>query len=136
MPDDIIIEEKIDDIEMKDNPNSLDLPVSQVTLDNPEIFFPKDEQRPKLIGGLAYLQNKILYPPKAINDNIEGRIIVQFLVDKKGNVHHAKIIKGLREDVNKEAIKAISKCRFTPAKLNGKPIASESVIYIRFEIED
>lgn len=94
------------------------------------------EDMPKLIGGMEKLQRNISYPRKAIRDKVEGRVILEFTVDPKGKVRNPRIVKGVRDDINKEAIRAISKARFLPGRKQGKPIPVKHFIYIRFEIQN
>lgn len=138
IPNDIIIEEPMRDIYMElELSSSMYLPVSEqepIAEAHSSYLVAKHEKAPQIIGGLTYLQNSINYPSKAIKDNIEGRVILLFIVDKQGKVQNPQILKGVRQDIDQEALRAISECRFQPARHKGKPIPSESIIYIRFEI--
>jgi len=66
-----------------------------------EDFFIIVEQMPELIGGLAALQREVRYPERALRANIEGRVIVQFIVNEKGEVENPKVIRGIGADVMK-----------------------------------
>ncbi|MGD8749541.1 MAG: energy transducer TonB [Balneolaceae bacterium] len=90
---------------------------------------------PQLIGGKEGLRLKIKYPRKAIKDKVQGRVIVQFVVDKRGKVHNPEIVKGVRYDLNKAALRAVAKSRFIPGSLKGKPVAVEYVLFIHFRLE-
>lgn len=94
------------------------------------------DEMPRLIGGKEGLRKTITYPSRAIKDNIQGRVILQFVVDENGRVHDPEILKGVREDIDKEAVKAITKARFTPGRQQGKPVRVEYVMFIRFKLEN
>jgi len=74
------------------------------------------------------------YPKEAEDKKIEGSVVVKIYIDKKGNVTETIILEGIRE-LNSAAIEAINKARFTPAKLNGKPIGVWVPISIDFKIK-
>lgn len=93
------------------------------------------ERLPLLIGGMASLQNRIKYPPKAIKDKVEGRVVIQFIVDRKGKVRNPKVIRGVRYDLDNAAMRAVAKSRFRPAQLDGTTIPVEHVLHILFKIE-
>jgi protein TonB len=88
-----------------------------------------------IIGGYIALQKRITYPPQAVSDNIQGRVVIQYLIDEKGRVRNPKIIKGLRYDVNKEALRALRKSRFYPVLIDGEPVPVDQVIHIVFKIK-
>ncbi|HKK44039.1 MAG TPA: energy transducer TonB [Balneolaceae bacterium] len=93
------------------------------------------DEMPKLIGGKKGLRERINYPKKAIRDNVQGRVIVQFVVDEYGKVQNPEILKGVREDINNEAIRAITKARFKPGRQQGKVVRVKYVMFIRFLLE-
>jgi len=94
------------------------------------------DKTPRLIGGREGLRKRIKYPRKAIRDHIQGRVIIQFIIDEKGTVRNPRILKGIRTDVDKEAVKAISKAHFIPARKKGKAVPVEYIIFIYFLIEN
>ena len=58
-------------------------------------------------GLRTFLANNLKYPESAINDNIEGKVYVKFLVTKDGRVNKVSIAKGVREDLNEESMRVI-----------------------------
>ncbi len=53
-----------------------------------------------------FLQKNLRYPPKAVDDNIQGTVIVQFIVDKNGEVHDVSAISG-PEELRAEAVRVM-----------------------------
>lgn len=56
--------------------------------------------------------------------NIEGTIIIACIIDEKGKVIETHVVKGLKEDFNKEAERVASKMRFKPAKKGKEKVKS------------
>ena len=67
-----------------------------------EEIFRSVEQMPQFPGGEAalmkYLQSHINYPPMAAENNIQGRVVVQFVVDKTGKVGEVKVVRPGRQN--------------------------------------
>lgn len=100
----------------------------------PEIFVIV-EQMPELIGGLSGLQKKISYPPIAKKANVEGRVIVQFVVDEQGNVINPVVVRELGAGCDEEALKAVSQAKFKPGKQRGKPVKVKMSLPITFKLK-
>lgn len=101
-----------------------------------ESFFVVVEQMPTLIGGLAELQRKVVYPKEARKLGIEGRVTVQFLVSKEGNVICPKVIRGLGPLCNAAAVKAVNQAKFTPGMHAGEPVRVQYSLPIVFRSQD
>ena len=86
---------------------------------------------------LRYLNKNLRYPDDAVNNEIQGTIVVQFIVDKEGNVSDVQAISGpdnggLRE----EAVRVIKKSgKWTPAVQNGRNVKSYKKQPIVFKLE-
>ena len=103
--------------------------------------FTKVEIESEFPGGAAawlrYLNKNLRYPDDAVNNEIQGTVVVQFIVDKEGNVSDVQAIAGpdnggLRE----EAVRVIKKSgRWTPAVQNGRQVKSYKKQPIVFKLE-
>lgn len=86
---------------------------------------------------LRYLNKNLRYPDDAVNNEIQGTVVVQFIVDKEGNVSDVQAISGpdnggLRE----EAVRVIKKSgKWTPAVQNGRQVKSYKKQPIVFKLE-
>ncbi len=104
--------------------------------------FSHNESLANFPGGLqlfnkTVLNDKIKYPEKALLANIEGQVIVGFLIDKKGNVCKIKLIKSLGYGCDEEVIKAISNSpRWTPSVFNGRLRSQNMQIIYTFKLLD
>ncbi len=71
-----------------------------------------------------YLQTNLHYPEAARENNIEGRVLVKFVVDEKGRIRDCAITKGIGGGCDEEALRVVEEMpRWTPGKqkkLGGK----------------
>jgi protein TonB len=101
-----------------------------------EKIFQAVEQNPKLKGGLAELQKKVKYPESCRNANIQGRVTLQFVVDKKGIPENVHVIRGIGGGCDKAAIEAVKKyARFTPGRQRGEPVKVRYSLPILFRLK-
>ena len=89
---------------------------------------------PKLKGGLKRVQRKLEYPPEAQKNRIQGRVIVSFVVNKKGKAQDLQVDKGLGYGCDRAAIEAVQKASFEPATKNGKPVNFKFALPITFSL--
>lgn len=100
----------------------------------PEIFVIV-EQMPELQGGLGELQKKIRYPEIAKKAGVEGRVIVQFVVNEQGMVENPVVVRGIGAGCDEEAIKAVQTARFTPGRQRGQPVKVKMSLPITFKLK-
>lgn len=75
------------------------------------------------------------YPSYAINNNIQGRVIVEFIVEKNGQVKEAKIIESISPELDKEALRVILQLeRFYPGFMDNEPVRISYKQPINFEL--
>ncbi len=108
----------------------------QVVVKEPEPEKPKEEeifvaveQPAEFPGGLQALNkwigNNLHYPEAAQQNEIQGRVIVQFVVEKDGSVGNVTILKGVDKDLDREAIRVVKKMpKWQPGKNNGVAVRS------------
>ena len=82
----------------------------------------------------SFIQEEIQYPDSAIKDSIEGAVYVDFSVEKDGKTTQHTIVRGIRQDLDDEALRVSKLIKFkTPAMLNGKPaVLSRYLLRVRF----
>ncbi len=82
-----------------------------------------------------FLEN-IEYPQSAIHDSIEGKVYVQFDINVDGSVSNPKIVRGVRDDLDKECIRVVNKMPpWKPARTIVKPIKVQYCISFSFQFE-
>jgi protein TonB len=89
-------------------------------------------------GGLPawqrFLNRNLRYPQEALDQNIQGYVVVQFIVDKEGNVSDVMAVSG-PEELRPEAVQVIKKSgKWTPAIQNGHKVKSYKKQPIGFQI--
>ncbi len=102
--------------------------------EEPEVFVVV-ENMPELVGGLAELQRRIKYPEMAKKAGVEGRVIVQFIVDEQGNVLDPQVVRGLGAGLDEEAVRAVRQAKFTPGKQRGQPVRVKMSLPITFRLK-
>ena len=101
--------------------------------------FTKVEIESEYPGGAAawqrYLNRNLRYPQEAIDNEVQGAVVVQFIVDKEGNVSDVEAISGPQE-LRAEAVRVIKKSgKWTPAVQNGRQVKSYKKQPIVFRLE-
>jgi protein TonB len=98
------------------------------------------DEPPIRIGGEVVppeLQAKVqpVYPEIARKARIQGIVIVEAIIDKKGTVTDARILRGLPMGVSEAAIAAINKWKYKPATLNGRPVSVYLTVTVTFTLQ-
>ncbi|WP_303027300.1 energy transducer TonB [uncultured Duncaniella sp.] len=98
------------------------------------------EQKPQFPGGeaalLKYVAEHIRYPAMAQEYNIQGRVVVQFVVTKTGAVGEVKVVRGKDPDLDKEAVRVVKSLpKFVPGKMNGHAVNVWYTLPIQFKLQ-
>ena len=98
------------------------------------------EQKPQFPGGeaalLKWVSEHIRYPAMAQENNIQGRVIVQFVVTKTGDVGEVKVVRGKDPDLDKEAMRVVKSLpKFVPGKMNGHSVNVWYTLPITFKLQ-
>ena len=98
------------------------------------------EQMPQFPGGdgelLKYIATHIKYPTMAAENNIQGRVVVKFVVNKDGNVGDVVVIRGKDPDLDKEAQRVVKSLpKFIPGKMNGQSVSVWYTLPINFKLQ-
>lgn len=99
------------------------------------------EQQGEFPGGQAALMKwlcaNVRYPEAAQANDIQGRVLVKFVIEKDGCITNVKIAKGVDKDLDLEAKWVVSKMpRWTPGKNNGKPVRSYFTLPVTFKLQN
>lgn len=98
------------------------------------------EQKPQFPGGeaalLKWVMEHIRYPAMAQENNIQGRVVVQFVVTKTGSVGEVKVVRGKDPDLDKEAVRVVKSLpKFVPGKMNGHAVNVWYTLPIQFKLQ-
>jgi periplasmic protein TonB len=99
-------------------------------------IFEAVEEMPKIIGGLSALQKNIYYPEIARKAGIQGKVFLEVVIGKDGEVEKIKVLKGIGIGCDEAAIAAVMKTKFAPGKQRGKPVRVQLGIPISFVLEN
>lgn len=81
----------------------------------------------------VYLNENTKRPPRAVQANIQGRVIVNFIVNEKGELSDFTIVKSLGYGCDEEAIRIIKNGpKWFPATKDEKPVSSSKHVIVRF----
>ena len=98
------------------------------------------EEIPEFPGGVAkmneYLGNNIIYPEYAVDNNIEGKVILEFVIDIDGTITDIKIKHSVHESLDNEALRVVkSMPKWKPGKNDGKLVRVKYTLPIGFSLE-
>jgi len=115
-------------------------PPQQDTTKSEKIFSVVDQQaQPKkgMQRFLKYLSEHVSYPKAARENNIEGTVIVRFVVNRDGSLSDFKIIKEIGGGCGETVTKALEKYskRWTPGFDNGKPVRTYYLLPFTFSLQ-
>jgi len=128
----------------------IDVEVTELTVIEDIVAKPKDEEvekvfdivenDPEFPGGMKafykYVGDNMNYPTQAIRMGIEGRVYVQFVVDKEGNLSEVIAIRGIGAGCDEEAERVLRESpKFIPGKQRGRPVKVRMVMPIVFKLQ-
>jgi protein TonB len=108
--------------------------------EEPEKVFTSVEQMPQFPGGdaalMKYLSSHIQYPAMAAENNVQGKVILQFVVEKDGKVGEVKVARSVDKDLDREAIRVVKSLpKFTPGRQNGQPVRVWYTLPVTFKLQ-
>tara|TARA_R110000782_G_scaffold1119_1_gene4136 strand:+ start:150947 stop:151510 length:564 start_codon:yes stop_codon:yes gene_type:complete len=111
--------------------------VEPPVIDPDPIDYP--DEMPGFIGGdkalYQYLSNNIKYPKIEIKRGVEGRVYVEFVVGKNGEISDIKILRGVSESIDAEAIRVIKAMpNWLPGKQKGRAVKVRYKMPISFKL--
>lgn len=114
------------------------VPVVEDTLR--EDTFAIAEQMPEFPGGqqelMKFITQNIDYGPIYQGNGTQGRVIVQFVVDKEGNVVNPTVVRGVDPYLDKEALRIINLMpKWKPGTQKGQPVAVKYVVPVMFRLQ-
>lgn len=118
------------------------VPVAVEVVEEPveEEIFEVVEEMPEFPGGPAemmkYLNNNIRYPTIAQENGIEGRVIVQFVVNSDGSIVDANVVRSVDPFLDKEALRVINSMpKWKPGKQRGKSVRVKYTLPVMFRLQ-
>lgn len=106
-----------------------------------EQIFEFVESNPVPPGGsqealLKWIGRTLQYPEIAAENGVQGKVIVQFVVEKDGSITKATVVRGVDASLDKEALRVINKMdKWQPGKQGGKPVRVKYTLPIQFKLQ-
>ncbi|HBN06161.1 MAG TPA: hypothetical protein DD434_10310 [Bacteroidales bacterium] len=105
--------------------------------DNSDVVFTVVENEAEFPGGLEamnrFLAENIKYPTLAKQKNIEGKVIISFIVEKNGTLTDIRTIKDIGEGCGDEGVRIVKLMpKWKPAKQKGQPVRQQFLLPISF----
>lgn len=117
------------------------MPVEPVVVDDNEApVYLAVEVAPEFPGGeealYKYLAENIQYPEQAKKDNIQGRVLVSFTIEKDGSLSDAKVQRGIGGGCDEEALRVVNAMpQWTPGKQQGEAVRVNFNLPITFKLQ-
>ena len=116
--------------------------VEEVKAPEPKVeqIFTAVEQKPAFPGGEAalmkWLSSNIVYPVMAQEEGAQGRVVVQFVVEKDGRIGQVKVVRGRHPELDKEAVRVVKSLpKFIPGKNNGQTVRCWFTLPVNFKLQ-
>lgn len=106
--------------------------------DEPEVFVFVEEM-PEFPGGtdsmVKFIQAHLEYPDSAQMYGIQGKVMVEFVIDEEGRLINPKIVRGMGWGCDEEVLRVVGLMpRWKPGKQKGKPVKVRFVLPIKFQL--
>jgi TonB family C-terminal domain len=77
------------------------------------------------------------YPKSAVKEGISGTVVVEFVIDKSGNIRDVNVVKSVSPSLDDEAVKVVSSSpKWKPAEYNGEKVNVKTSVPIVFKLTD
>lgn len=108
--------------------------------DEEEIHFIQVEVKPSFNGGDAnefskWVNSKIIYPEIAKENGVQGKVTLQFTVNKDGSVSNVKVLRGVDSSLDKEAVRVVSNSpKWTPGRQRDRAVKVTYTFPVIFQL--
>ena len=107
--------------------------------DDSEVYTGDVEVLPEYPGGTAaifeFIQKNVKYPESAKEKGLEGRVFIQFVVEKDGSLSSFQVLRGVSDDIDAEAIRVLKAMpKWKPGMNNGEPVRVQYTMPFKFQL--
>ena len=98
------------------------------------------EEMPEFPGGMGecmkWLGKNIKYPTISQENGVQGRVIVQFVINRDGSIVDAKVVRGVDPYLDKEALRVVNQMpKWSPGKQRGKAVRCQFTLPVQFRLQ-
>jgi TonB family protein len=99
------------------------------------------DEMPEFPGGVEalmdYVSRNVKYPESAKENNLQGRVLVKFVIEKDGSVSNVEVGRGWGNELDDEAVRVVKAMpKWKPGKQDGKPVRVSFILPINFKLGD
>lgn len=137
------------DIQTSEDLNEAVVPVAAKPVEAPKVVeeevedqtvFQVVEKMPEFPGGMAaclkFLSSNIKYPTVSQENGVQGKVIVQFVVNKDGSIVDPVVVRSVDPYLDKEALRVISMMpKWSPGMQRGKPVRVKYTVPVTFRLQ-
>ncbi len=143
VPDNETIEEKITidmDMETTESEISVLEPVKiEIEEEDPNTVFTIVEESASPVGGMdafyAYIARTMIYPNQARRMQIEGKVYVEFVIERDGSITGVRTLKGIGAGCDEEAVRVVARApKWNPGKQRGRTVRQKMVLPVNFRM--
>ena len=112
-----------------------------VTVSEDDPIFETVKYPPEYPGGtdglIKFLADNIQYPKKAQKNNIQGTVVLEFVVEKNGSISNVKVLKSVSKELDAEAVRVVKKItRFVPGyNEDHAPLRVRYTLPVKFKLQ-
>jgi protein TonB len=104
-----------------------------------DVVYSLVDEQPNYPGGLpalfAYIKSDMKYPKEAVEKGTQGRVFVEYVVEKNGIISNIKILKGIGSGCDEEAKRLFAaSIKWSPGKLKGEAVRVKMALPIQFKL--
>lgn len=109
--------------------------LNEKKLDSTSVFIVVEQMPVFFENPNAWISKNIKYPAKAIEQKIQGKVYVDFIIEKDGSISNVKVIRGVNPLLDQEAIRVIKAMpKWTPGKQRGQAVRVKQTLPIGFSL--
>ncbi len=107
--------------------------VSYYDCDQRPVFLNSADIRPFME---KWVYANIRYPESAVRDGVQGRVMVDFIIDKDGKVTDVRVVRGVDPELDGEAVRVISASpKWKPGRMNGQKVRTSVTVPVEFRLK-
>lgn len=111
--------------------------VDSITNIESKKVFGDPEMQPTFKGDInLWLAQNMRYPKEAVKNNIEGKVIVSFVIEKDGSVSNIKALKSPHSSLTEEVVRLVKAMpNWNPGTMSGKPVRVKYTLPLSFKLQ-
>jgi TonB family protein len=116
---------------------------AKASVDENTVSYNDCDQRPMFLNSpdprvflREWVYQYLKYPEKALRDGTQGRVQVDFIIEKDGSISNVRVSKGVSDELDAEAVKVISASpKWKPGRVDGEKVRTSMTIPVEFRLE-